>query len=59
MKRQKDMMPEDEPLRSKGVQYVSGEEPRAINNISRKNEAAGPKQKQFLIMDVSGDESKV
>ena len=44
---------------SEDVQYVPGEEPRTINNSSRKNEAAGPKQKQFLIMDVSGGESKV
>ena len=46
MKRQKDMTPEDEPHRSEGVQYATGEERRAITNSSRKNEAAGPKQKQ-------------
>ena len=46
MKRQKDMVPEDEPHRSEGVQYATGEERRAITNSSRKNEAAGPKQKQ-------------
>ena len=46
-KRQKDITPEDEPPRSEGVQYATGEEGRAINNTnsSRKNEAAGPKQK--------------
>ena len=36
---------EDEPPRSEGVQYPTGEEQRAITNSSRKNEAAGPKQK--------------
>ena len=45
MKRQKYMTLEDEPLRSEGVQYASGEEWRAVSNSSRKNEAAGPKQK--------------
>ena len=43
MERQKDMMPEAEPPRSEGVQYVTGSEQRAITNISIKNEAAGPK----------------
>jgi len=41
VKRQKDTTP-DEPARSVGVQYATGEEWR---NISRKNEEAGPKQK--------------
>ena len=45
MKRQKNMTLEDEPPRSEGVQYPTGEEQRAITNSSRKNEAAGPKQK--------------
>ena len=45
MKRQKDMIPEDEPPRSESVQYATGEEWRAITNSSRKNEAAGPKRK--------------
>ena len=45
MKRQKDMTREDKPPRSKGVQYTTGEEWSAITNSSRKNEAAGPKQK--------------
>ena len=38
MKRQKDMLPEDEPLRSVGVQYATGEEQR---NSSRKTKEAG------------------
>ena len=59
MERQKDMTPEDELPRSESVQYASGEEQKAITNSSRKNEAAGPKQKSCLVVDVSGGESKV
>ena len=39
-----------------GVQYATGEEQR---NSSRKNEAAGPKCKRHLVVDVSGDGRKV
>ena len=39
------MMLKDEPPRSGGVQYATGEEQRTPTNSSRKNEAAGPKQK--------------
>ena len=56
MKRQKDMTPEDESPRSVGIQYAIGEEWR---NSSRRNEEAEPKQKQYLVVDVSGGESKV
>ena len=35
----------DDPSRSEGIQYATGEEQTAITNTSRKNEAAGPKQK--------------
>ena len=59
MKRQKDMTLEDEPHRSKGVQYATREEQRAITNSSRKNEVAGPKWKQHSVVDMSGGESKV
>ena len=45
MKRQKDMVPEDDPFRLEGVQYATGKEQMEITNISRKNEAAGPNQK--------------
>ena len=46
MKRQKDMMSEDQPLlRLEGVQYATAEEQRAITNRSSKYEVAGPKQK--------------
>ena len=50
---------EDEPHRSKGVQYATREEQRAITNSSRKNEVAGPKWKQHSAANVSGGESKV
>ena len=59
MKRQKDMTLEDEPLRLEGVQYATRGEWRAITNSSRKKEAAGPKQKQHSVVDVSGGESKL
>ena len=45
MKRQKDVILEDEFTGSKGVQYTTGQEQRAITNNSRKNEEAGSKQK--------------
>ena len=59
MKRQKDTTLDDEPrppLMSVGVQYATGKESR---NSSRKNEEAGPKQKQCSVVDVSGAESRV
>ena len=59
MKKQKDMIPENEPLRSESVQYATVEKQRAITNSSRKNETSGPKRKQCSVMDVSGGESKV
>ena len=61
MERQNYMTPEDEPPSQEGVQYVTGEEQRAItiNNSSRKNEAAGPKWNTRSVVDVSGGQSKV
>ena len=56
MKRQKDTTQEDKPTRMVGVQYATGEEQR---NSSRKNEAAGPKCKRHLVVDVSSGASKV
>ena len=35
-----------------GVQYATGEKQRATTNSSRKNEAAGPKQKQHSVVDM-------
>ena len=46
----------DKPPCLEVVQYATGEEWKAITN-SPKNEAAGPKQKQHSVVDVSGGES--
>ena len=56
MKSQKNMTPEDEHLRSEGVQYATGEE---WKNSSRKNEEAEPKWKRHSVVDMSGGENKV
>ena len=50
---------EDEPSKLEGIQYVTGEEQRAIANSSRKNEAAGLKWKWHSVVDVSVGKSKV
>ena len=50
---------EDEPRRSKHVQYATGEEQRVITNSSRNNEVAGPNRKQPWGVDVSGGESNI
>ena len=55
MKKQKVMIPEDEPLGS-GAQNATGEKQR---NSSRKNEEAGSKQKWHFVVDVSGGENTV
>ena len=46
----------DEPPRSGGVQYATGEEWR---NSSRRNEEAEPKWKRCPVVDATGGESKV
>ena len=56
MKRQKDRTLKDELPRSVGAQYVTGDQWR---NNSRKNEGIEPKQKQYQVVDVTGDRSKV
>ena len=56
MKRQKDMTLKDELPRLGGAQYATEEEWR---NNSRKNEETEPKQKERLVVDVTGDGSKV
>ena len=56
MKRQKDRIPKEEPPRSVGAQYATGDQWR---NNSRKNEGMEPKQKQSPAVDVTGDRSKV
>ena len=55
MNRQKEMTLKDEHPRLVGTQYATGQEWR--NNI-RKNEEMEPKQKQCLVVDVTGDRSK-
>ena len=56
MKSQNDRILKEELPRSVGVQYVTGNQWR---NNSRKNEEMEPKQKQYPVVDVTGDRSKV
>ena len=55
-KSQKDRTLKDELPRSGGPQYATGDQWR---NNSRKNEETEPKQKQYPVVDVTGDGSKV
>ena len=55
MKRQKDRKLEDELPRSVGAQYATGDQWR---NNSRKKEGMEQKQKQYPVMDVTGNGSK-
>ena len=56
MKRQKDRTLKDEILRSVGAQHAPGDQCR---NNSRKNEETETKEKQYPVVDVTGDRSKV
>ena len=56
MKMQKDRTLKHELYRSVGTQYATGNQWR---NNSRKNEAMEPKQKQYPVVDVTGDRCKV
>ena len=56
MKKQKNRTLKKELPRSVGAQYATGKEWR---NNSRKNEGMEPKQKQYLVVDVTRDRSKV
>ena len=56
MKRQKDRTLKDEYPRLVGAQHATGDQWR---NNSRKNEAMEPKQKQYPVVDGTGDRSKV
>ena len=56
MKRQNDRIPKEELPRSVGAQYATGNQWR---NNSRKNEGMEPKQKQYPVVNVTGDRSKV
>ena len=56
MKRQNDRILKEELPRSVGTQNATGDQWR---NNSRKNEGMGPQQKQYPVVDVTGDRSKV
>ena len=56
MKRQKDRILKEELPRLVGAQYATGGQWRYN---SRKNEGMEPKQKQYPVVDVTGDRSKV
>ena len=56
MKRQKDRILKEELPRSVGAQYATGDQWR---NNSRKNEGMEPNQKQYPVVDVTGNRSKV
>ena len=56
MKRQNDRIRKEELPRSLGAQYATGDHWR---NNSRKNERMEPKQKQYPVVDVTGDRSKI
>ena len=56
MERQNDRILKEELPRSMGTQYATGDQWRTN---SRKNEGMEPKQKQYPIVDVTGDRSKV
>ena len=56
MKRQNDRIPKEELPRSLGAQYATGYQWR---NNSRKKEGIEPKQKQYPVVDVTGDRSKI
>ena len=56
MKRQKGKTLKDESPRSVGIQYATGEEGKYSY---RSNEEAEPKQKQYSIVGMTGDGSKV
>ena len=56
IKRQKDRTLKDEFPKSVGAQYATGNQWR--NNF-RKNGGMEPKQKQYLVVDVTRDRSKV
>ena len=56
MKSQNDRILKEELPRSVGVQYATGDQWR---NNSRKNVGMDPKQKQYPVVDVTSDRSKV
>ena len=56
MKRQNDRIPKEELPRSVGAQCATGYQ---WENNSRKNEGMEPKQKQYPVVDVTVDTSKI
>ena len=56
MRRQNDRILREELPRSVGMQCATGDQWR---NNSRKNEGMEPKQKQYPVVDGTGDRSKV
>ena len=56
MKRQNDSTLKGELPRSGGAHYATGDQ---WKNNYRKNEGMEPKQKQYAVVDVTGDRSKV
>ena len=56
MKRENDRILKEELPRSVGAQYATGDQWR---KNSRKNEGMEPKQKQYPVVDVTGDRSKI
>ena len=56
MKRQNERILKEELPRSVHTQYTTGDQWR---NNSRKNERMEPKKKQYPVVDVTGDRSKV
>ena len=56
LKRQNDRILKEELPRSVGAQYATGDQWR---NNCRKKEGTEPKQKNYPVVDVTGDRSKV
>ena len=56
MRKQNDRILKEELPRLVGAQYATGDQWR---NNSTKNEGMQPKQKQYPVVDVTGDRSKV
>ena len=56
MQRQNERILKEEHPRSVGAKYATGDQWR---NNSKKNEGIEPKQKQYPVVDVTGDRSKV
>ena len=56
MKRQNDRILKVELPRTVGAQYATGDQWR---NNSRKNDGMEPMQKEYPVVDVTGDRSKV